>query len=60
MTGDRLYTIVGPEAYKPPDYARVVRQLSDQELRDDLAAERGDDGYQAAARAELDRRKDRA
>lgn len=53
---DRVYSTVGPEPYKPPDYARVVRQLSDDELRDDIAAGRGDAGYQEAARAELERR----
>jgi len=52
----RVYSTVGPEAYKPPDYERVVRRQTDEELRSDIAAGRGDPGYQEAARAELDRR----
>lgn len=59
MTGERVYSMVGPEAYKAPDYGRVVRQLSDDELRSDLAAGRGDDGYRDAARRELERRAER-
>jgi hypothetical protein len=52
----RVYTTVGPEPYKPPDYERVVRRQTDEELRSDIAAGRGDEGYRDAARAELERR----
>lgn len=53
---EKTYSIVGPEGYKPPNYARVVRELTDAELRSEIAASRGDAGYQEAARAELARR----
>lgn len=54
---ERTYSIVGPDAYRPPDYDRVVRQLSDAELESEVAGGRGGPGYQEAARAELARRK---
>ena len=52
----RVYTTIGPEAYRPPDYARVVRSLTEAELRDELAARRGDPGYLAAVQAEIEHR----
>jgi maltooligosyltrehalose synthase len=53
---ERTYSIVGPDNYRPPDYKRIVRSLSEAELRSELAAGRGDAGYQKAVRAELEAR----
>lgn len=49
------YAIVSKNR-KPPNYDRVVASCSDDELRADLANDRGDDGFRQAALAELNRR----
>lgn len=52
----RAFPVVGNGTYRPPDYARVVRRLSPEELQDDLDARRGGDEYLAAVVAEQERR----
>ncbi len=53
----RAFPVVGNGEYRPPDYARVVRRLSDDEIQADLDAERGDPEYRAACVCELERRR---
>lgn len=52
----RSFPVVGSGEYRPPDYERVVRRLTADEIRADLDAGRGDDEYRAAGLRELDRR----
>lgn len=52
----KVFPVIGPAGEKPPDYERVVRTLRDEELRHELAAGRGGDGYLDAVRTELRRR----
>ena len=41
---------------KPPAYLRVVRLLTDSDIRDELRLGKGGDGFQAALRAEAAKR----
>jgi hypothetical protein len=52
----RSFPVVGNGTYRPPDYARVVRRLTRDELDADIAAGRGDPEYRAAGIRELERR----
>lgn len=45
---------------KPPNYDRAVKNLTDQELADEIRLGRGDLGFQAALQAEKLRRVTRA
>lgn len=54
----RTFPVVGNGVYRSPDYERVVRRLTDDEIHADLDAGKGDDEYRVAARAELDRRQE--
>ncbi len=59
MSGKRLYYPVhGTQEALAPDYTRVVRASTRAELRHDLAAGLGSEGYRLAAEAELNRRTD--
>jgi hypothetical protein len=54
--GQRSYPIDSGEPKREPDYGRVVRGLSDQELEDESLSGRGDLGYRLALVQEDTRR----
>jgi hypothetical protein len=53
----RVYPVVGGGPQKPPDYGRVVRAMTDRDIRDEIAGRLGGSDYQAALQAEAARRK---
>ena len=53
---DRAYPVLGPSGRQDPNYARVVRYLTDLELAAETAAGLGSSGYQEALQAEARRR----
>jgi hypothetical protein len=57
VAGQRAYPVAGNGQTRPPDYDRVIRRLSDEELLAELDANVGPPGYQSALRAEFDRRR---
>lgn len=56
MGGMRRYPIESRQAKTPPAYDRVVKSLTDGQLRDELEHERGSNDYREAVRVELERR----
>ena len=53
---DRRYDVVSNREPKDPDYERIVRSMSEEELDAEILAQKGDPGYQLALLAEFDRR----
>lgn len=57
---ERRYPVKTEGPGKPPNYDRAVKNLTDQELADEIRLGRGDLGFQAALQAEKLRRVTRA
>lgn len=56
MAEERYYPIEAGKGLRPPDYKRVVRALTDDELEEEILGKLGDPGYQLALLAEAEQR----